>query len=147
MEKILLIIVFNGLLELNENGIIQAKNVSKLLNNQFDVVISSPSKRTMETGEIISNKEIIIDNRLLEKGWGNNHDGNETDEEAITRFKRLFKELENKYKYKRVLLITYGILMRLAQDIIENKTITRDRVNNCDIISYVKKDNCYIKEV
>lgn len=139
--------ISNDLLNLSENGIVQAKNVSKILNNKFDIVISSPSKRTIETAKIISKKEILVDSRLLERGWGNNHNGNETDEEAKVRFKSLFNELENKYKDKRILLITHGSLMRLAQDVIENKIIPRERVNNCDIIRYINKGNRYMKEV
>ena len=140
-ENVIDDIIPNDLLELSSVGINQAKKVSKILNNNFDIIISSPSKRTFDTAKIISNdKEIIIDDRLLERGWYHSN-GNETDNEAKRRFKELFDELEIKYKEKTVLLVTHGALIRLAEDVIENKELLRDRVNNCDIIRYKKSNN------
>ena len=142
-ENVIDDIIPNDLLELSSVGINQAKKVSKILKNNFDIIISSPSKRTFDTAKIISNdKEIIIDDRLLERSWYHS-DGNETDNEAKRRFKELFDELEIKYKGKTVLLVTHGALIRLAEDVIENKELLRDRVNNCDIIKYKKINNIY----
>ncbi len=54
---------------LNEAGRNQARNVSKELDVSFDVVISSPLIRALETAEILSGfdrKDIIIDERIRE---------------------------------------------------------------------------------
>ena len=52
-------------------------------------------------------------------------------------------EPEIPYKDKIVLLVTHGALIRLAEDVIENKTIPRDRINNCDIIIYERINDKY----
>lgn len=74
----------NDLLPLTEVGIKQAKEAQKILQNKFDIVISSTSKRAIMTAKIIAEgKEPLQDERLIERGWGNKEkDGKETDEEA-----------------------------------------------------------------
>ena len=60
----------NNLLPLSELGKKQAYEAFQTLKGQFDVVISSPSKRTMMTAHIISpNSKILYDKRLLERGF------------------------------------------------------------------------------
>lgn len=50
---------------LNENGIKQAEQLAKKLENiKFDMVISSPQTRAIQTAEIITNVKPIIDNRI-----------------------------------------------------------------------------------
>lgn len=41
-------------------------------------------------------------------------------------------------KNKKILLVTHGSLMKLAQDVIEGESITRDYIDNCTIIEYDK---------
>ena len=56
--------------ELNDNGISQAKNLSKFIQNiDYDIVISSPLIRAKKTAELINikNKEILFDNRIIER--------------------------------------------------------------------------------
>lgn len=57
-------------IELNEEGIKQAEEVSKkLANEKIDLIISSPLKRTRKTSEIINkerNINIIYDDRIKE---------------------------------------------------------------------------------
>ena len=60
--------------DLNETGIKEAYELrEKLENISYDVIISSPLKRTLHTANIINskNKEIIIDERLRERNPGN----------------------------------------------------------------------------
>ena len=130
----------NSQLSLSDRGVLQAKQAAELLKEKFDIVISSPSKRAIMTANIISkNKEILQDSRLLERGWGNNEqDGKETNEEAKIRFKYFLTETILKYKNKKILLVTHGSLMKLAQDVIEGENITRDSIDNCTIIEYDK---------
>lgn len=130
----------NNLLPLSDKGILQANEASKLLAGKYDVVITSPSKRTIMTANIITNSSPLIeDYRLLERGWGNDHqDGKETDDEAKIRFKFFLVETINKYKNKKILLVTHGALMKLAQDVIEDNNIPRESIENCTIIEYGK---------
>ena len=128
----------NNMLPLSNLGIKQAKWASEVLNNDFDLVFSSISRRTIETAKIISkNIKPIEDERLLEKGYGNKkHDGSETEEEATKRIKSFFKDIEEKYTNKKILIVTHGALMKLIEDLIENKKEKRSPINNCDIIIY-----------
>lgn len=62
--------ISNNLFPLSELGKKQAYESFQTLKGQFDVVISSPSKRTMMTAHIISpNSKILYDKRLLERGF------------------------------------------------------------------------------
>lgn len=130
----------NNLLPLSEQGMKQARFVSSILKNKFDVIISSPSKRTLMTAKVIApNKEIIIDSRLLERGWGNKEqDGKETDKQVLIRLKEFLIDIMNKYPNKNILLVTHGSLIKIAQDLIEEKKIIRDNVDNCTIVEYTK---------
>jgi len=130
----------NSLLPLSEKGILQAAEAAKQLSGKYDVVISSTSKRTIMTANIITNNSSSIqDARLLESGWGNSQqDGKETSEEAKIRFKCFLGETLKKYKNKKILLVTHGALMKLAQDVIEDKCELRDSIDNCTIIEYGK---------
>lgn len=138
--------IVNNLLPLSNKGIMQAKEARELLKGKFDVVISSPSKRTITTAEIITNNNHVVkDSRLLERGWGNKkQDGKESDEEAKLRFKTFLIETIKKYKNKKILLVTHGSLMKLAQDVIEGVNKPRESIDNCTIIKY---DEASEKEV
>lgn len=134
--------VTNDMLPLTKLGVKQALEASKILKNKFDIIVCSTSKRAIMTAKIIaSNFNIIYDERLLERGWGNtNHDGLETDSEAIKRLNDLLTELIDRFPNKKILLVTHGSLIKLAQEIIEtlNCDLTINRVENCDIIKYTK---------
>lgn len=112
-------------------------------------MISSISQRAIETAQIIAKEKCIeVDDRLLERGWGNeNQDGKETDAEAKSRFKKFLRDILERYSNKRILLVTHGSLIKLAQDVIENNCIERERVNNCTIIKYNKNKEKEIMKV
>lgn len=58
-------------IELNEKGIEQAqKTKEKLQGVKFDKVFASPLKRALKTAKIITDEQIILDNRLLERCSG-----------------------------------------------------------------------------
>ncbi len=128
----------NALLPLSETGVQQAQHVAKLLDNAFDVVYCSTSFRTLATAKIISGSLTPQqDARLLERGWGNSSsDGNETDDEARTRISEFLSSIDNLYDNKRILIVTHGALIKLAQDVIENNISPRSRVNNCMVVEY-----------
>lgn len=130
--------ISNNLLPLSELGKKQAYEAFQTLKGQFDVVISSPSKRTMMTAHIISpNSKILYDKRLLERGfWNEKQDGLESDYEAKKRIKSFMTEYMESYPNKNILFVTHGGLMILIQEVIEGKKMERGSINNCDIIEY-----------
>ena len=130
--------ISNDFLPLTELGIKQAEEAMKIIGNNFDAVISSTSTRCVMTAKVIMNgEEPIKDVRLLERGWANKeHDGRETDEQAKERFIGLLKDIAKRYKKQRVVIVTHGSFIKLAQDVIENRCIERNRINNCSIIEY-----------
>ncbi len=131
----------NNCLPLSEKGIKEAKRAKNRLKNNYDVIITSPSLRTRQTAEIINEGDnFIIDDRLIEKGYGNlEHDGKETRKEAKNRLISLFNSL-NKYLDKRILLVTHGSLIRLAENVIEKNDLDMDHVDNCTIVMYKRYD-------
>ncbi len=130
----------NSLLELTSCGEEQAKKASIFLKGKFDITICSTSKRTIMTAQIITRKNsVLTDERLLERGWGNYaQDGSETDEEAKVRIRKFILEVQQKYKGKRILLVTHGALMRLTQNVIERNNIIQQPVGYCTIVKYSK---------
>ena len=123
-------------IELNQTGIEQAKQAKENLSEiDFDLVISSPLKRTRKTAEIINedkNVPLIFDERLIERGFGDvegtsprktgvfkevniwNYNENikynnaETVVEICNRVWNLLDEIKEEYKGKNVLLVTHG---------------------------------------
>lgn len=59
--------------ELNNNGVKQAQELKRKISNlDYDIIISSPLKRAIQTANIINinNKKILIDDRLWERNPG-----------------------------------------------------------------------------
>lgn len=131
-------VISNDFLPLTELGIKQAEEARKIIDNNFDVIISSTSKRCIMTAKIIANGRESIENiQLLERGWGNKeHDGRENDEQARARFLKFLKAVAKSYHQKRIIVVTHGAFIKIAQDVIENSCIERSRINNCSIIEY-----------
>lgn len=61
-------------ISLNAHGMEQARHAAlSLKNEKFDIIISSPRKRALQTAEVISYaipKSIILENDLVERVWG-----------------------------------------------------------------------------
>lgn len=127
----------NNLLPLSPKGIKQALKAKNKLNNDFDLIISSPSLRACQTAEIIGNgNKYITDIRLLEKGYGNKlQNGKEKIVDAIERL-QIFLDDIKKYSNKRILIVTHGSLINLVKNIIEEKNIKRKHIGNCYLIKY-----------
>ena len=149
-------------IELNENGINQARKTAEKLNDvNFDMVISSPLKRAYETAKIISNNAFItIDSRLIERSNGelegklksevlekiNIADPNETrfGIETLSDFRtRVFdfcQYLEEISVDKKVLVVTHvgvSIYMRLYfEGKPENFDYKKFGLKNCEVITY-----------
>lgn len=128
-------------IELNEIGKKQALIVGeKIKNEEIDIIITSPLKRAKETAEIINKKlnvEIVEDNRLIERCYGDfegitkeelkeikiqypeideacNYSKNldvfnmETMQDLCTRIYECLDEIISKYNGKNVLIVTHG---------------------------------------
>ena len=149
---------------LNEQGRRDAKKAkNKLKNVNFDVVFSSPLSRALETAKIITDHDIIIAKRLIERGNGqlegcNNLDiiksipwneekvieyGVEPISELRERVNSFLDEIVNNYKDKNVLIVTHagnGIQIRCY---FEGEPVDGDygnyRIGNCEILKYNNK--------
>ncbi|MFA4999237.1 MAG: class I tRNA ligase family protein [Parcubacteria group bacterium] len=121
-------------MELTEKGIKQVEKVAKYLKKrQIDLVISSPLKRAIDTAKIVAETcgiKYTIDERLAEYNFGSMNgkpteefeafvgghegkfvktpEGGETLPEIRKRMLSLLKELEEKHKGKKVLLVGHG---------------------------------------
>ena len=146
--------------ELNEKGIEQANIIKEELKNiHFDIVFSSPLKRALTTASIITNNEIIVDNRIIERSNGKlegklkteiNDDIDFNDPnltkyniENITDFRNriynFFDEI-TKYKDKNILVVTHAGVGIYARCYFEGEPINNDyskyKIKNCEVIKY-----------
>ncbi len=155
-------------IELNETGIKQAEEVIPLFNEySFDLIISSTLKRAMKTAQIINkekNIEIIYDSRLIERHCGD-YEGTPTtlDEEPLfnintnvsthniepvndlyKRVSSILDEVKEKYKDKKVLLVTHGGTTRAIETyflgVDKNGIMPPETIKNCEIREYEYKD-------
>ena len=138
--------------KLTKKGIEQAKYVGKKLEKiNFDVVFSSPLLRVTETAKyIVPNKNIILDERLTERGLGtlvgrkwkdvdrytwNSLDTEVTPEGAETllsglkRTKSFLEDIHKKYKGKNVLVVTHNFVSKCIWAIEENITDKNQLMN------------------
>ena len=148
-------------IELNEKGIIQAKEIQdKLKYIHFDKVFSSPLKRAFKTAQIICDGEFVADNRLKERFNGelegktkseikvfpNFNDPNETscNIEPLNNFKNrikdFFEELLEKYKNKNILVVTHAGVCIYARCYFEGEPkdncFENYKLKNCEILTY-----------
>ena len=148
-------------IELNEKGILQAKETAeKLKGKKFDIVYSSPLKRAMQTAKIITNQEIIEDSRIIERSNGELEgklkseyqslvdftDPNETryNIEPLNDFRKrienFFEEIVNKYPKKDILVVTHAGVSIYAKCYFEGEPIDGNyseyKLKNCEILKY-----------
>ncbi len=147
---------------LNKLGIAQAKEVrDKLKDIEFDIVFSSPLKRAFETAKIITNKEIVIDERLIERSNGimegrkkedfpsNINFNSEIDcnkykielaDDIHNRVKSFFDYLNEKYKKENILVVTHAGVSINIRCLYEGEPIDNDyesyKLKNCEVITY-----------
>ena len=150
---------------LNQNGINQALNISKVLEDRtIDVCYSSPLSRAYETAKLITNNgNIIIDKRLEERELGEFEGKNsslydthyywdrkinsslygvEAANDLIVRVKTFYDELKEKYKDQdlNILIVTHGAIVRSLNFIIEgyddNTNFALFDVPNCHVFEY-----------
>ena len=121
---------------LNEYGIKEACEAKgKLKDVNFDICISSPLKRTLQTAEIIINNKckIITDDLLTERNMGDfegkpyelyqkydfwnlkinlNYNGVEPVKNVFLRSKEFLDKIKNKYKNKTILIVSHHAVLR-----------------------------------
>lgn len=148
--------------ELNETGIKQAELArDQLLNEEIDIIISSPLKRARKTAEIIAsgrNIPILCDEDIIERSFGKyegqklKHDdfdaikrsgeiGVETDDEFLVRIKRFLERIKKEYKDKTVLIVTHkgtalGMCCYIEGLPICKENTSKYKVENCSILEY-----------
>lgn len=154
--------------ELNETGIKQAEDTIQTFNEyNFDLIICSTLKRAIKTAQIINkekNIEIKYDSRLIERHCGD-YEGTPTtlDEEPLfnintnvsthniepvndlyKRVSSILDEVKEKYKDKRVLLVTHGGTTRAIEayffGVDEKGIMPPETIKNCEIREYEYKD-------
>jgi isoleucyl-tRNA synthetase len=115
-----------------------AKELKKL--GGVDYIFASPFIRTKETAEIIGQElgiDVVVDQRIREIEWGpqtegkslsefpnhwgsdfniKHHDGESWNDER-TRVAEFMKELETKYKDKKILIVSHGDPLRMLRAI------------------------------
>lgn len=148
-------------IELNQTGIEQAMQIKeKLKDVKFDKAFSSPLKRAFKTAQVIFDGEIVLDNRLLERGSGE-LEGKRKDEVEVfpdfnnpneTRFgienaksiqgrvKEFFDEILKKYKNKNVLVVTHAGVCIYSRCYFEGEPENNDydkyKLKNCEFLTY-----------
>ena len=123
------------------------ETAKKILSKKITRIYSSPFLRTSETAEIVANEiclskdKIIYDERIREFGFGNlsekpgkeyldyieskNWDydarvsGGESFQDAKNRFGEFLYEIDKKNQNEVILIITHGIMLEVAQAVIE----------------------------
>ncbi len=148
-------------IELNAEGKAQAQIVKeKLQGVKFDMVFSSPLKRARETAQIISNQDIVIDDRLIERYNGelegkfkneievfpdfNNPNDTRFGIESLDSFRgrinSFLTEIMEKYKGKNILVATHAGVCLYVRCYFEGEPkgnlYENYKLKNCEVLSY-----------
>lgn len=148
-------------IELNEEGKKQAQIVKEKLSGvKFDKVFSSPLKRAVETAQIISGQDIVIDDRLIERFNGelegklkeeievypDFNDPNDTrfGIESLDVFRgrinNFLDEITKNYKNKNILVTTHAGVCLYVRCYFEGEPdgilYEKYRLKNCEVLSY-----------
>ena len=143
---------------LDEEGIQMAEQIATRLENEhWDVIYSSPLIRAEKTGEVIAKRkqpiELILDDRLRETGggkaegtteaervekWGESwRDMNmeaELEAEVIIRGMTFIEEIKMKHPDEKVLVVSHGSFIRtLLKELVEDEKIQQSKVGNTSL--------------
>lgn len=148
-------------ISLNNTGIIEAKELKEELKDiSFDYVFVSPLKRAIETAKIITNNDLIIDDRLIERCNGDlegkrkeeinfsfdfndfysKEHGIESVSEIRKRVNSFLNEIKRKYPHKNILIVTHGGIIINMRYYFEGEPksgkVDEYLARNCDILKY-----------
>jgi len=139
---------------LTERGIMQAKELRKKLEQMnYDVIITSPVNRAVETAKIINYKNISIikDERITERDSGDlllkdrnlvnktewnsmkklrTKDNAETLLALVNRTNEFIEEIRKKYKNETVLIVTHNSICRALWMIKNEKEKSKEEINS-----------------
>ena len=139
--------------KLTQKGINQAKKLrEKLKNIDYDIIISSPVNRAVETAEIINYKQLplVQDDRITERDPGsfvlkdrnlvNKSDWNSLDKlktkdnvetllSLLDRTEEFLNDMKTKYKNKNILLVTHNSISRAIWILIDKKEKSKEEIN------------------
>lgn len=150
--------------DLTEKGREEAKALQELVESlNVDVVVSSPLRRALDTAKLITNnkKEIIIDERLIERNFGLS-EGKPVDEELTVKYwdfrlntdinqvekvqdlmfriTEFIEDMRNKYDDKKVLVVAHSAILRAIHYAIngipEDGDLLKIEIPNLRIIEY-----------
>ena len=150
--------------DLTEKGREEAKALRDLVKSlNVDVVVSSPLRRALDTAKLITNneKEIIIDNRLIERDFGLS-EGKPVDEELTVKYwnfklntdinqvekvqdlmfriTEFIEDMRVKYEDKKVLVVAHSAILRAIHYAIngipEDGDLLKIEIPNLRIIEY-----------
>jgi len=155
---------------LNEKGIKQARETSELLKNiKFDICFCSPLPRTKQTlAEIIKHHQnlvVVYDNRLKERDYGeitgkpasickfrrwNSNDRipfkMESIDEMYERVASFYDDIKEKYKDKKVLIVSHSGVGRLSYFYFNGKPSDGDYTNfvikNAEVVNFDWRETC-----
>lgn len=150
--------------DLTEKGREEAKALQDLVKSlNVDIVVSSPLRRAVDTAKLITNneKEIIIDDRLIERDFGLS-EGKPVDEELTVKYwnfklntdinqvekvqdlmfriTEFIEDMRNKYDDKKVLVVAHSAILRAIHYAIngipEDGDLLKIEIPNLRIIEY-----------
>ena len=150
--------------DLTEKGREEAKALQELVESlDIDVVVSSPLRRALDTAKLITNnkKEIIIDDRLIERDFGLsegkpvdeeltvkywnfklNTDINEVEkvQDLMFRITEFLEDIRTRYSNEKVLVVAHSAILRAIHYAIsgipEDGDLLKIEIPNLRIIEY-----------
>lgn len=152
---------------MNETGIEQVRLAASAIKPEdWDVILTSPLTRAIQTAEIIARhngfSEIIEQELLIERSFGEaeglSHEqwrakysnldeipGGESRTQLAERSKRLLETISKELAGKRVLAISHGALIRALLSIASNNELPRDgeRLGNASLNVVKHSDNSW----
>ncbi|WP_158302103.1 histidine phosphatase family protein [Paenibacillus mesophilus] len=149
--------------QLTDKGEEQANELSKIIKGkQIDFILTSPLSRAIKTAEILSrdtSKNLVVDNRLIERDYGAfegaNRDntnfleakrhfssklsGGESILQVAQRVFNVLDEIKEKYKNHNVLIVTHGGVCRIINAYFTEQTneeFYHFHIGNCELKEY-----------
>ena len=148
-------------IKLNSKGREQASEIKeKLKEIKFDKVFSSPLKRALETAQIITDNDIEIDERLIERCNGElegklksecvnmvdftDENDSKLGIEHLSKFRgrieNFLSEVEKNYRGKNILIVTHAGVSIYFKCYFEGEpkdgNYSRYKLKNCEVYTY-----------